>query len=120
MRECGLCAVRPRRRRLVLLTDGWEPVESFGFLASDLDLPPAVAGWDCNQPVFVLRAPLGADHPAFAVRVGLPLVWGAAAGGHSKSRWDAGCRLSLRGGLWGAQVASWWVVRCRKPRWNAG
>ena len=42
----------------MLLTAGWEPVESFGFLATDLDQPARSVGWYSNQPVFVLRAPM--------------------------------------------------------------
>jgi hypothetical protein len=57
-------------RRLVLLTAGWEPVDSFGFLF-DPDMSAIVAGYFHNQPVFVLRAPRTAaagsacgSHPA--------------------------------------------------------
>ncbi len=47
---CGLVSI-DRVNELLCITAHWEPVDSFGFLASDLNAVQA------NQPVFVLRAP---------------------------------------------------------------
>lgn len=50
-------------RRLVLLTQGWEPVDSFGLLEQDFKVTfPAIFH---NQPVLVLRAPGGPVSEAF-------------------------------------------------------
>ncbi len=71
-------------------------MESFGFLASDLDVHATGTGWSSGQPVFVLRAPLA---PAV-----LPRPWHAALTAVESER-AAGAREDWRGRVAGTLAA---------------